>query len=212
MEKDELSKQLADYYSNLLIMQYRDKQKASETIKASVSCETLDGEPLIRQNDFDIETATGAALDVLGKYVGLSREVKEKVEGGSTILNDDDYRVLLKLKIIINNGRATTSEIKTGLFNTFGNDLRLFDNRDMTYTYLFRTEYNKLLGIILAEDLLPLPMGVGADIIIEVPNVDLFGYADADDGLDTSTITGYQDADEPLEDWPFLDADWILNF
>ena len=59
---------------------------------------------------------------------------------------------------------------------------------------------------------MPLPMGVGADIIIEVPNVDLFGYADADDGLDTSTITGYQDADEPLEDWPFLDADWILNF
>jgi hypothetical protein len=49
---------------------------------------------------FDLETAVGFQLDVIGQYVGLSRLLTFQPAGGlSPILDDDMYRILLKAKI-----------------------------------------------------------------------------------------------------------------
>lgn len=64
---------LINYYSNLLIIQYHDRPKAiahinllAQTMLAS--CVYLDV-----LNGYDINTAVGHQLDIIGKYVGVNR-------------------------------------------------------------------------------------------------------------------------------------------
>lgn len=118
-------------YLNLLILQYRDSPKASETIKANITkYEELYNVILQFEEAFDIDTAVGVQLDILGKIVGISRiipDVIPKVYFGfdnnivnsagfgdapffrlgdslltDTQLNDYDYRFFIKAKIAKN--------------------------------------------------------------------------------------------------------------
>lgn len=64
---------LVEYYSNLLIIQYHNKPNAKATIELMVNELMADGVELDVLNGYDINTAVGAQLDVLGKYIGVSR-------------------------------------------------------------------------------------------------------------------------------------------
>lgn len=66
---------LTKYYSELLINQYINKPKAYNTIYHSVRVGILYEILEAISNGFDIESAKGKQLDVLAKYVGVSREV-----------------------------------------------------------------------------------------------------------------------------------------
>jgi hypothetical protein len=70
-----MNEELIAYYENLLILQYRDKDKARRTIRAIVESAMI--YDLIRavENGYDIDTAVGVQLDVIGKYVGVDRVV-----------------------------------------------------------------------------------------------------------------------------------------
>lgn len=62
-----------DAYTKLLIIQYNNKPKAIATI-ALIAREMLaDGLIFDVQDAFDIESAIGVQLDILGKYIGLDR-------------------------------------------------------------------------------------------------------------------------------------------
>jgi len=69
------TEELISYYSNLLIMQYHEQPKAIAHIKAVVAEYIAD--QIISQvlNGFNIDTAIGKQLDIIGKYVGISRIV-----------------------------------------------------------------------------------------------------------------------------------------
>ena len=62
-------------YAGLLIVQYKNKPKASMTVKLLVNQSLCDGLPLTEQTCFDLETAIGAQLNILGKIVGVPRTV-----------------------------------------------------------------------------------------------------------------------------------------
>lgn len=66
-------KQFKDYYSNTLIVQYHDKPKAKQTIEMLV--ELVYSNMLLMQirDAFDWKTAVGEQLDIIGKWVGVSR-------------------------------------------------------------------------------------------------------------------------------------------
>lgn len=64
---------LVDYYINLLIIQYNNKPKARETIGLLVDVLLANGIIFQVQDGYDIETAIGLQLDVLGKYIGSDR-------------------------------------------------------------------------------------------------------------------------------------------
>lgn len=66
---------IKEYYANLLILQYRNKPKARETIKLGVDIYTGDGVFLQLMNILDIDTAEGAQLDIIGKILGCPRNV-----------------------------------------------------------------------------------------------------------------------------------------
>ena len=62
-----------DYYENLLIIQYNNKSKAKATIRALVSSALADGVYFDVRDGYDVETAIGVQLDVLGEWVGIDR-------------------------------------------------------------------------------------------------------------------------------------------
>lgn len=119
-----------DSYLDLLILQYRNLPKAEQTVTAHISkYEELFNVIQDFEKEFDIDTARGVQLDILGKIIGLNRIVPDvipKVYFGfsgtpntdtfgkapffltdddtlaDTELNDSDYRFFLKAKIAKN--------------------------------------------------------------------------------------------------------------
>ena len=66
---------LTEYYKDLLIIQYNDKTKARDTIGLLVGNEMIYDLAVAVRDGFDIDTAIGAQLDILGKYIGSDRIV-----------------------------------------------------------------------------------------------------------------------------------------
>jgi hypothetical protein len=66
-----------NYYADRMAAQYRGKPKASAEIQLLAGAAT--GDMFIQdvQDAFDVTTAVGPQLDILGKYIGLSRQVPE---------------------------------------------------------------------------------------------------------------------------------------
>ncbi len=64
-----------DYYVSTLIIQYRDKPKAIETIECLVNTAYCDGLPLQLPSVFDLDSASGAQLTIIGKIVGVPRNI-----------------------------------------------------------------------------------------------------------------------------------------
>lgn len=67
--------EIKEYYADLLILQYKNKPKARETIKLGVDIYTGDGVFLQLMNILDIDTAEGAQLDIIGKILDCPRNV-----------------------------------------------------------------------------------------------------------------------------------------
>lgn len=113
---------------------------------------------------FDIATAVGVQLDIIGEWVGRSRVVSEPITGvyfsfdtdglgfeqgvwqgpydpdsGFTKLSDEVYRVILKAKIAINNWDGTNDSLPD-ILNTAlagsGLAMQIIDNQDMTISVI----------------------------------------------------------------------------
>lgn len=166
-----------EYYANLLILQYRNKQKARKTIKLWVDMFLGDGLIFQLPDILDIDKATEACLDIIGKILGCPREVQGLTidrsyfhfhkspdtapVGFSTIgspqagalksiansnlskysLDNDNYRLLLKIKAISNVLRCTEGDIDRALYSVFGNNAKLQNNKDLTIYYVIATDY-----------------------------------------------------------------------
>lgn len=65
-----------NYYADLLILQYRSKPKALETIKLGADIYLGDGLIFQLQDILDIDTAEGAQLDIIGKILDCPRIVQ----------------------------------------------------------------------------------------------------------------------------------------
>jgi hypothetical protein len=64
-----------EYYKDELITQYRNRTKMRGTVGALADCSVCEGLPLELQTAFDIRTAYGHQLDVIGRIVGVPRNV-----------------------------------------------------------------------------------------------------------------------------------------
>ena len=152
------------YYSNLLIMQYHDKPKAKATIEATVG---LLPDDLIMEviNGFDIETAVGKQLDILGEYVGVDRYYL--VDNQADLLNDEDYRILIKLKAISNTSDLSHKSLEGALYDFFGNTVRMDSDGNMEMTYFVPKNKTPIIQAAIQKEVLPRPMGVRCSYIIE---------------------------------------------
>lgn len=82
-----------EHYKDLLLYQYINQPRARATIDILVSQALVDLLPNDLVESFDIDTATGAQLDILGEYIGLDRMVQSIIPRDYFTL--DDYETPL---------------------------------------------------------------------------------------------------------------------
>lgn len=179
---------LEDYYKNLLIIQYHNKPRAQATIAQWVNCMTGDGIMPQLWDAFDVDTAIGAQLDAIGKFVGIGRNN----------LSDEQYRVIIKFKILKNNIGTSMKDIDDAIFKYFGNTILVNNNKNMSITYILNNNLGDLIPILINEKLLPAPMGVGVSAITSIdPSKAYFGFKRGDmatDAIGFSTGDNKQEA------------------
>lgn len=210
-EYQEQREAVKEYYTNLLILQYRNKQKARETIKVCADLFLCDGLIFQLQDLLDIDKAQGAQLDIIGKILDCPRivqgivvdrqffqfHINENSLGFSTIgsptsavmrsinnsnlseysLPDYDYRYLLKYKAAVNVMRGSIKDMDELLYNIFGTDAIIKNNKDLTMTYVLASD--SMLAIKAAWKLgyFRAPLGVGINYVLAVANpLSIFGF------------------------------------
>jgi len=147
-------------YINLLIIQYYNKPNArAEIANFSSQFESIKSAADALLEEFDIDVATGATLDKIGKIVGIKRS--------EPVLNDDEvYRFFIKLKIAKNNALGSlTSDTNNGIQDVikfaFGNDSYIVDKKNMSMDlYVPEGTDVDILRTIFRLNLLPRPQGV----------------------------------------------------
>lgn len=206
MNYEEISKQLQDYYSNLLIIQYNGKTKAKATIELLARLVWSNMTLMQIRDGFDWETAEGAQLDVIGQWVGVSRDYTndgtwgnaflaypswddstdtlqggysdytnfDTLEGGVLTyedlntfkqeLNDDNYRIIIGLKIIKNNIINNQGNIDKAIWDYFeGKVYTSWQPHRLTYYY--DSSLSTVMNICFKKGVLPTPTGVKVNIL-----------------------------------------------
>ena len=175
---------------NMLIWQYRGKPKAVATIETLTNEASTVFKSAVALGDMlNIETATGWALDLVGMHVGMSRRVENYVprsyfgwgegenifgwgvgkwyEPGSathdtTLLDDDDFRFMIKAKILKNYQAGDLDSIIESVRFLFGETANVKDNYDMSMTIYIPVSLlnNFKIYAIKNMDILVRPVGV----------------------------------------------------
>jgi len=197
---------LSDKPEDLLIWQYRGKPKARQTVgllfgESKIAWQSAQavGEML------NIDTATGYALDLVGRHVGLSRTLKTFVPKeyfgwvgveaalgfgagifyrageslkNSSRLKDDDYRFLIKAKVLKNTQRPTMEGITASIKQLLGEGAFAVDNYDMTMNIIVPEKQLTTLRryALLSLDILIRPIGVRYKFIV-IESEHPFGWA-----------------------------------
>lgn len=162
-------------------MQYRNKPRARATIGRLVDAFNLNDLFKNILEAYDIDTAIGKQLDVIGAYQGCKREIAGPE--GIITLDDNSYRILIKLYAVRNNLGASLYDIEQLLFNFFGTSIRVFDHKNMRLSYYVDTNLivnDNLAYAFLNKNLLPYPNGVGGIAIYHDRLNNFFGMQSYD--------------------------------
>ena len=154
---------ILDTYLNRVPSQHRNKPKFRATLEASLSPfvqfgNLMESVPSL----YDVDTAIGSQLDVVGEWVGVTRVIKSAIEGvyfalddtadvgfdsgiwrgaydpisGIVSLDDDTYRTLIKLKILANMWDGTAEKAYSSWQSVFNGEqgIVIEDHQDMSIT------------------------------------------------------------------------------
>ena len=196
-----------EYYSNLLILQYHNKPKAKATIEAVVNLLPYE---LIQEviGGFDIETAVGKQLDILGEYIGVDRYYLEDNE--VKVLDDEDYRIILKLKAICNTSNLSHKSLDDSLYDFFSNSVRMDSVGNMEMTYFVPKDKTPVILAAIQKEVLPRPMGVRCSYVIEYDKK-FFGFCTYAD--QTSVYkTGFRTYNDPTKTGEMLTYSKRIDF
>lgn len=191
---------------NFIIWQYRTKPKALGTIKAIYKETDLTFQNTIKIADIlNIDTATGYALDLVGRHIGVSRVLPTAIAkeyfgwleddstlsfgvgefyrygdalSASVVLNDNDYRFFIRAKITKNYQNGTIENIVKSIQFVVGNNSNVIDIQNMTMNIIVNSDnLNSLtLYAISKMDILVRPVGVMYEYTVLV-NDKPFGFA-----------------------------------
>lgn len=181
-----------------ITQQYREKAKFAAHISALLAAmdeieQALQDIKSIR----DIDEAEGEQLDIIGEIVGASRIISSTISG-SNVLSDEDYRIVIRARIIRNHSKGHPEDILTGtafiLQQSQDLDFPIMvgDPGGMVLNIAVGRELTDVeLTLILEVDILPRPMGVRLNELITFDPVNYFGFADQPGAL------GFADEEDP---------------
>lgn len=128
--------------------------------------------------------------------------------GNGYQLSDDDFRVLIKLKILLNHSNFSDKKIDDDLEASFAGVLYAVDNYNMSMDYFTDANLSLIVTVALAKGLLPAPMGVRINHLIE-ENV-YFGFSNYRE-LEGEGIEGYAStADFLTKDGTYLGVENLI--
>lgn len=180
--------------------QYRNKPKfvAWIGINGEIANELETAFAAIRQS-YDIDSATTHELDVLGRIVGVNRSFesaigytptqvgraqvgRSQVTGATGAVNqelsNDIFRLLIRSKIVKNNGDATLDGTIEGLRFIIGtDDIKIDDAEDMSFSVTFGVLTMLEKQVLLAFDIIQKPQGVGLSRILEAGTTQQYGLS-----------------------------------
>ena len=191
--------ELKEYYADLLIVQYRDKPKAYDTIKACVEMAIMDKLPIAVQDCFNVDEARGVQLDTLAKYQGITRY--SWGPNGDFELSDEDFRSLIKMAIVKNSSDSSLATIQFLLNKYFPGEIQAFDTRNMKIHYLIDIGTSNLIYAFINGGLLPKPMGVQNVATLYVDDITkVFGFRTYNnEGHSVVPLNNYEDYDEDTQ-------------
>lgn len=175
-----------DYYLRLPTGQYQNSPKFLSFLEAILqpledasSC----ADSLV--DAFDIDEAEGVQLDIIGKQVGASRTLSFQPSNEySPILEDEDYRILLKATIGKNHWDGQAASLYALWMNLLpGGSIIIQDNQDMSFNvYLSGALSSIVIDMILHDLIVPRPEGVLINYYMGT--WPLFGFDYHDDYID----------------------------
>lgn len=160
--------------------------------------------PLAVQNAFDIETAVGVQLNILGKYAGVTRTINTPSQ--TINLNDSDFRTLIKFAVIQNNSGSSLQDIELNLNKFFAGNYIVVDYKTMRMSYIFSSSIgspNFFLALI-KEKLVPKPMAVGINVLAPVDITTYFGFSLYESGGINNNVKPYNTYEIFNSSWIFL--------
>lgn len=201
--------------------QYRDKPKAVDwySIARKLGGSLEDAAEAVRKS-YDIDTAVGEQLNVIGRIVVAPRSFVGSIPMNPALfdltdgdefgddgamfsaltidqdaqLSDDFYRLVIKAKIIKNNGDATIENILDGMNFLLprADVLRVTDGEDMSFSIEFYGQITELERFsLLNAGLVPKPQAVGFNGFLEGFGMVEFGDMDAEFGDEDAEFIGF---------------------
>lgn len=175
------------YYLDLLTSQYRNSTKLNDWLEAylnmlndaSITVEGMYG-------FFALDSALGDQLDILGEIIGQSRTLSFQPTSGSSILDDTNYRLLLKAKIVKNHWNGQIGSLVSAWSVLFPDgQIIVTDNQDMSMDVLIVGNFDSLTQELIENGyIVPKPEGVKVNYAFGT--LPVFGY-----DLDTGYVAGY---------------------
>ena len=129
---------------------------------------------------FDVDNAVGAQLDVIGRLIGLGRLLDYVPSSGSREMDDDEYRLALKLTIAKNTWDGTLGSLKQIYRDALGENVTLVynDNQDMTVGIeVYGSMTTRETEMLERSGLLLVPAGVGKTVYTIGENADTTLYS-----------------------------------
>jgi hypothetical protein len=160
--------------------------------------------PLAVQNAFDINTAIGVQLDILGKYTGVVRTIS--TPNKTITLSDDDFRTLIKFAVVQNNSGSSLGIIESNLNQFFEGKFIVTDYKTMNMSYIFAQSIGSsdLFTALVQEKLIPKPMAVGFTIINPPDITQFFGFSLYENGGVSDVVKPFNTYEDFNNTWAFL--------
>ena len=165
-----------DKYLNVITSEHR--QQPNYTAMLSVLLSPADDVQNLLDlwtHIFDLDIAEGDALDKQGERVGCLRSLDLYPESNAMVrLEDDYYRVCIKVKILNNQWDGTVKSLIENFKTMFPDyTLTLVDNQDMSMKLIVEGISDRLMQrLMLAGHMLPKPAGVRLEIVIRIRRED----------------------------------------
>lgn len=140
---------------------------------------------------YELDNACGEQLDALGEIIGASRLLNYVPASGDRVMDDDEFRLVLKLTIAQNTWDGTLGSIKAIYANALGSNvsIKYVDNQDMSVTIsIYGDITTREIEILDSAGLLLVPAGVGKVVGAVGGSVSVTAYAGV-------AITGIQHTD-----------------
>lgn len=208
-----------DDYLALVTTEHGDRPKYMASLRAGLE-QILASATLVAaiETSFDIDTAIGVQLDILGQWIGRSRAIAVPITGayftwddtdadgwdsgvwkdiydpdsGLVSLPDDSYRVLLKAKIAANHWDGSIPGAYDVWAGAFGASpiILIQDNQDMTmFVGIIGPPLSAVTKALITGGYIPLkPEGVKVNYIVSPDTGPLFAW----DVVNGTTLDGWE--------------------